>query len=56
MRGHLETIVEVYLKLLMLPEHWDTYFYNYFNLRQVGRSREEAKKQAMKMTDWDYKK
>ena len=56
MIGYLETFVHHILKLPIFPYHWDNYFYEYFNLREKGYSRKEAKKQAMKMTIWKYKK
>lgn len=56
MIGYLESIVRASLKLPIFPEHWNTYFYEYFNLREAGYSREDAKGQAMKMNLWKQKK
>lgn len=56
MIGRLETIVQASLKLPIFPKHWNNYFYEYFNLREVGYSKKAAKEQAMKMTIWKYEK
>jgi len=56
MVGYLENFVRIILELPVFPNHWDNYFYEYFNLRKRGYSRKHAKKQAMKMTDWKYMK
>jgi len=57
MVGYLESAVRLYLHYLpIFPERWNDYFYEYFNHREVGYSREDAKRQAMKMTIWKHKK
>jgi len=56
MVSYQERLVNGVLKLQIFPYHWKNFFYEYFNLREVGRSRKEAKEQAMKMTVWRFKK
>jgi hypothetical protein len=53
--GCFEYAVKATLKIPMFPRHWDNFFYEYFNLREVGMSAYDAKKQAMKNTVWKMK-
>jgi hypothetical protein len=55
MVGCFEYAIKIILKAPIFPRHWDNFFYEYFNLRERGRSRQDAKAQAMKMTMWKYK-
>jgi hypothetical protein len=55
MAGCLEYAVKIALNGPVFPKHWDNFFYEYFNLREVGCSRYEAKKQAMKNTTWKFR-
>jgi hypothetical protein len=52
---YLKTFVHNILKLPIFPDHWDTYFYQYFNFRENGYPRKEAKEQALKRAIWKYK-
>ena len=56
MVSNMELAVKLLVNLPGIPEHWDNFFYEYYNLREKGYSRGKAKEQAMKMTMWKYKK